>query len=128
MSLRIFLVEDSLTIRVSLMEMLTDLAGACLVGFADQQSEAIQWLRNNPDGWDIAIVDIFLKRGTGMPVLSACAARSPRQRVVVLSNYASAEVHAQAVRLGADRFFDKSEDVEALIDWCRQVRQDLNPR
>lgn len=125
MSLRIFLVEDSLTIRLSLMEMLTELADACLVGMAEQQTEAMAWLREHPDGWDVAIVDIFLKRGSGLPVLSACAGRSAQQRVLVLSNYATCEMRAQALRLGADRVFDKSQDVDALIDYCRQVGQDV---
>jgi len=125
-SLRIFLVEDSLTIRISLMDMLTDLADACLVGIAEQQAEAIQWLNEHPDGWDVAIVDIFLKRGSGLPVLSASADRSTKQRVLVLSNYATPAVRAQALRLGADRVFDKSQDVDALVDYCRRVRQDLN--
>nr|WP_255632093.1 response regulator [Rhodoferax sp. U2-2l] len=124
-SLRIFLVEDSLTIRVSLMDMLTDLADACLVGVAEQQADAIQWLSEHPDGWDVAIVDIFLKRGSGLPVLSACAGRSPKQRVLVLSNYATSEMRAQALRLGVDRVFDKSQDVDALIDYCRQVGLDV---
>jgi len=125
-SLRIFLVEDNLTIRLSLMDMLTDLADACLTGFADQQTDAIEWLNAHPDGWDVAIVDIFLKRGTGLPVLSACAGHSSKQRVLVLSNYATPEMRTQALRLGADRVFDKSQDVDALIDYCRQVRQELN--
>ena len=123
--LRIFLVEDSLTIRVSLMDMLTDLADACLVGVAEQQADATQWLSEHPDGWDVAIVDIFLKRGSGLPVLSACAGRSPKQRALVLSNYATSEMRAQALRLGVDRVFDKSQDVDALIDYCRQVGQDV---
>lgn len=126
MSLRIFLVEDSQTIRISLMDMLTDLADARLVGIAEQQSDAIAWLGEHPDGWDVAIVDIFLKRGSGLPVLSACVGRSPRQRVLVLSNYATPEVRTQALRLGVDRVFDKSQDVDALIDYCRQVRLDVD--
>jgi len=115
-----------LTIRISLMDMLTDLADARLVGIAEQQAEAIQWLNEHPDGWDVAIVDIFLKRGSGLPVLSASADRSTKQRVLVLSNYATPAVRAQALRLGADRVFDKSQDVDALVDYCRRVRQDLN--
>jgi two-component system, OmpR family, response regulator len=124
-SLRIFLVEDSQMIRISLMDMLTDLVDARLVGIAEQQSDAIEWLGEHPDGWDVAIVDIFLKRGSGLPVLSACAGRSPQQRVLVLSNYATPEVRTQALRLGVDRVFDKSQDVDALIDYCRQVRLDV---
>lgn len=126
MSLRIFLVEDSQTIRVTLMDMLTDLAGARLVGFAEQQSDAIAWLSEHPNGWDVAIVDILLKRGSGFSVLRACAGRSSRQHVLVLSNYATPEVRTQALRLGVDCVFDKSQDVEALIDYCRQVRLDAS--
>lgn len=127
LSLRIFLVEDSLTIRLSLMDMLTDLVDACLVGAAETQSDAIQWLSEHPDGWDVAIVDLFLKRGSGLPVVKACAGRALKQRVLVLSNYATPEIRAQAMNLGVDRVFDKSQDVDALIDYCRQVNQALYP-
>ena len=127
MSLRIFLVEDNLTICISLMDMLTDLADARLMGIADTPSDAIQWLSDHPDGWDVAIVDLFLKRGSGLSVVSACAGRPSRQRVVVLSNYATPEVRMHALHLGVDRVFDKSHDVEELIDYCRQVHRELNP-
>lgn len=127
MNMRVFLVEDSPTIRTSLMEMLTDLVDARLVGAAEQQVDAVQWLNAHPDAWDMAIVDIFLKRGSGLPVLTACARRSPKQRVLVLSNYATPEIRTRAYHLGADRVFDKSQDVDALIDYCHEVRQDVSP-
>jgi two-component system, OmpR family, response regulator len=125
-SLRIFLVEDSQTIRVTLMDMLTDLADARLAGTAEQQSDAIAWLNDHPDEWDVAIVDMLLKRGSGFPVLRACATRSSKQRVLVLSNYVTPEVRTQALRLGVDRVFDKSQEVEALIDYCRHMRLDAS--
>ena len=127
MSLRVFLVEDSLTIRTSLMEMLAELVDACLVGVAERQADAEQWLSEHPDAWDVAIVDIFLKRGSGLPVVTACAGRSSKQRVLVLSNYATSEIRTQAYHLGADRVFDKSQDVDALIDYCTEVRLDVSP-
>lgn len=55
-----------------------------------------------------------------VPALAAL----PKQRVLVLSNYATSEMRAQALRLGVDRVFDKSQDVDALIDYCRQVGLD----
>lgn len=126
MNLRVFLVEDNLTIRTSLMDMLMDLVDARLVGIAERQADAVQWLNEHPDEWDVAIVDIFLKRGSGLPVVTACAGRSPKQRVLVLSNYATPEIRTQAYHLGADRVFDKSQDVDALIDYCTEVRLDVS--
>ncbi|OLP07841.1 response regulator receiver domain protein, CheY family [Rhodoferax antarcticus ANT.BR] len=95
-NLRVSLVEDNLTIRISLMDMLTDLVDARMVGIAEQQADAVQWLNEHSDEWDVAIVDIFLKRGSGLPVLTACARRSPKQRVLVLSNYATPEIRTRA--------------------------------
>lgn len=126
-NLRVFLVEDNLTIRISLLDMLTDLVDAHLVGIAEHEDDAVQWLHNHPDGWDVAIVDIFLKSGSGLPVVSACNARSSKQRVLVLTNYATPEIRTQAFDLGADRVFDKSQEVDALIDYCTEVRLDLKP-
>lgn len=127
MNLRVFLVEDNLTIRLRLMDMLTDLVDARLVGIAEQENDAVQWLNKHPDDWDVAIVDIFLKSGSGLPVVSACTGRSPKQRVLVLTNYATPEIRTQAYHLGADRVFDKSQDVDALIDYCTEVRLDVKP-
>ncbi|MCW2313884.1 response regulator [Rhodoferax antarcticus] len=78
------------------MDMLTDMVDARMVGIAEQQADAVQWLNEHSDEWDVAIVDIFLKRRSGLPVLTACARRSPKQRVLVLSNYATPEIRTRA--------------------------------
>jgi ActR/RegA family two-component response regulator len=75
----------------------------------------------------VAIVDLFLKRGSGLAVVSACSGRRPWQRVLILSNYATPAVRAQALQLGVDQVFDKSHDVDALIDYCRQLNAELYP-
>lgn len=119
--LRIFLVEDSPIIRENLVETLRDLAGATVIGHAESENEAIHWLTNNPAAWDMAIVDLFLKQGSGLAVLKACRERNPAQKVVVLSNYAAAqEVKKECARLGADASFDKSNDIDNLIELCAQ--------
>jgi two-component system, OmpR family, response regulator len=115
---RVFLVEDSPIIRQNLSETLAELADCAIVGCADSESDAKTWLQQHRDEWDIAIVDVFLKRGTGLPVLAATKQRNTGQRVVVLSNFASPELSAQALQLGADKVFDKSTDVDALVEFC----------
>lgn len=100
-----------------------------------------------PEDCELVIIDIFLKSGSGLGVLAAAALqaqdeaalapldddadeveasarervdrlRRPRRRLVVLSNYTTADIQQRCLRLGADRVFDKSQDVEALIDYC----------
>ena len=51
---------------------------------------------------------------------SRCApfASWPRQQVVVLSNYATQDIRRRCVQLGADAVFDKSNEIDALLDFC----------
>ena len=67
--------------------------------------------------WDLVIVDLFLKQGSGLGVLEACQDRGRGQRVVVLSNYATADMRKRCAQLGADAVFDKSNEIDALVDY-----------
>lgn len=122
MSLITFLVEDNKTIRDNLVPALEDLVNGQVVGFAETESEALAWLEAHPDDWQLLIVDLFLKEGSGLGVLSGCQARKAGQRVVVLSNYVTADIRARCKTLGADAVFDKSRDLDAFIDYCNTDR------
>lgn len=118
MPLRIYLVEDNAIIRDNLAAALADLADTELCGSAEGERAATAWLRTHADDWDLAIVDIFLKQGNGVGVVAAGMARRPEQRLVVLTNYASPAVREQCLKLGADAVFDKSHDIDELVDFC----------
>lgn len=118
MSMRIFVVEDSPRLRDNLAATLKEMAGVEVVGTAETEHEARRWLADNRDAWDIAIVDLFLRVGSGLNLLEACARRAPTQKVVVLSNHSSRDVRWRCQQLGADAVFDKSHDVDALVQFC----------
>ena len=118
MRLKTFIVEDNPTIRENLIATLEELAGVEAVGSSDTENESKNWLVKNPDSWDLAIVDLFLKQGSGLGVLSACRGRKPGQKVVVLSNYATADIRQRCTQLGVDAVFDKSNEIDALVDYC----------
>lgn len=120
MKLRAYIVEDNATIRENLIDALAELADVETVGIAETESEGTSWLSANAAHWDIAIVDLFLRQGSGLGVLTACQQRAPRQRMVVLSNYATADVRARCTQLGVDAVFDKSNEIDALVDYCMQ--------
>jgi len=122
MALITFLVEDNKTIRDNLVPALEDLVNGQIVGFAETESDALAWLASHPHDWQLLIVDLFLKEGSGLGVLSGCKVRGPGQRVVVLSNYVTADIRARCEALGADAVFDKSRDLDAFIDYCNTDR------
>ncbi|HET9977209.1 MAG TPA: response regulator [Burkholderiaceae bacterium] len=116
--LSIFVVEDSETIRNNLVAALEEWVPVRLVGVAESANDAIEQLLAPTAACDLAIVDVMLREGSGVDVLSALKkANSPVKRVV-LTNYATPLVRDHCLALGADRVFDKSSEVEALLDYC----------
>jgi DNA-binding NarL/FixJ family response regulator len=118
---RAVLVEDNPAIREQLIETLADLTDIRVVHTVDTEAEACQWMISNLSQWDVAIVDIFLRRGNGLNVLEAIRKRPGDKRVVVLTNFATDDMRRRAQSLGADRMFDKSTDLELLIDYCKRL-------
>ncbi len=121
MALITFLVEDNPRIRDNLIPALEDLTNARVVGTAETEQAAVHWLQSHDGHWDLAIVDMFLTEGSGLGVLKGCADRQAHQRVVVLTNYATLEMRQQSIALGADAVFDKSTQLDALLDFCQRL-------
>ncbi len=118
MQLRTYIVEDNPTIRENLISTLEELASIKPVGTAETENDGKSWLVSNGELWDLAIVDLFLKQGSGLGVISALRGRKPHQRVVVLSNYATPDIRKRCAQLGVDAVFDKSNEIDGLIDYC----------
>jgi DNA-binding NarL/FixJ family response regulator len=115
-----YIVEDSPVIRESLIATLEELAPVHVVGWAADEAGAVRWLTQPGNAAALLIVDIFLGGGSGLGVLRAVGRLTRRPRMVVLSNYASPDMRRTCLALGADQVFDKSTDIDALIDWCNQ--------
>lgn len=116
--LHTYVVEDNLTIRENLIGTLEELTCTTVVGFAETEEHARAWLLHADNKWDLAIVDLFLKQGSGLGVLQACRSRGPTQKVVVLSNYATPDIRRRCAEFGVDAVFDKSNEIDALVDFC----------
>lgn len=120
MRLKTYIVEDNRTIRENLIETLKELADIDLVGTCDTEIEGKTWLVQNPEKWDLVIVDLFLKQGSGLGVLAACRHRKSKQKIIVLSNYATTDIRQRCAQLGVDAVFDKSNEIDALLNYCVQ--------
>jgi DNA-binding NarL/FixJ family response regulator len=131
--LKTYIVEDNPIIRDSLIATLDELVSIEVVGVAQDEATAVHWLTRCEHDAELVIVDIFLKAGSGLGVLRAAkasrAAREaqgpegshPRRKLVVLSNYATPDIRQRCLGLGADRVFDKSNDIDELVQYCGRL-------
>ena len=119
--LKAYLVEDSPIIRENLIAALEELAPVEVIGTAEDERSAIDWLTSVSPACDLIIVDLFLKSGSGLGVLRAAQRLDHTIRLIVLSNYATADMRRTCEALGASRVFDKSGEVDELIGYCEQL-------
>ena len=113
-----YVVEDNVIVLESLIAALEELAPVHVVGTAADESVAVEWLRADGEHCDLVIIDIFLRTGSGLGVIAAARRKRPDAALVVLSNYATDEMHARCLASGADRVFDKSRDIDQLVAYC----------
>ena len=113
-ALHVYIVEDSPIIQ-RLLASAVAAAGAEVSGCsADAQTAVADLFALQPD---LILIDIRLASGSGLDVLRALHEHSlvPEAIKVVLTNYADAEYENLCVRLGADRFFDKSLETSQAL-------------
>jgi two-component system OmpR family response regulator len=122
--LRILLVEDNARLVDELQATLEDLARAKVVAIASAEAAACAWMDSRTNGCDVAIIDMFLKSGSGLGVLEHMRGYERPPQRVVLTNYATPDMRTRCRSLGADAVFDKSTEIEELLDWlaATQVR------
>lgn len=119
--LKTFIVEDSSVIRDNLTETLHENAPVEVIGAAEDEATALAWVKAHRDTCQLVIVDIFLKSGTGLGVLKGLKAMGRGPHRVVLSNHATPDVRAKCAELGADKVFDKSNEIEEMLGYLNRL-------
>ena len=122
-ALKAFIIEDSPVIRENLIAALEELAPVHVVGSAEDEPGAVTWLTSAEHACDLVIIDIFLKRGSGLGLLRAVSHLDKPMSLVVLSNYATPDMRRKCLELGATRVFDKSNEIDALIQYCARLAE-----
>ena len=117
MSLATILVEDSRTIRDNLIAALMEFSDIEILATAESAAEATQAARLHTDRWNLMILDLFLKEGSGLTVLRALQDRRADQQIVVLTNYATQDIRNRCSMAGANAVFDKSTELEAFFGY-----------
>jgi two-component system OmpR family response regulator len=121
-AVRVVLIEDSPALRQVLSGMIEDIAGIEIIGEVDAEDQALAVIEQYRP--DIAIIDLELNQGSGLNVLRQIYAQSDRyhgMHAVVFSNHAHASVRERCRMLGASAFFDKTFQMDDLLDYLQRV-------
>ena len=117
MQLAVFVVEDNPEIQENLAGALEELTCVKVVGGTGTEEGALAWLAAD-NRWDMLIIDLFLKGGSGMRLVQRVQRTRAEQKIIVFSNYVNASVRKRCAQLGVDAVFDKSTEIDALVDYC----------
>ena len=121
--LRTFIVEDSPIIQDALISALEEFTPVQVVGTAVDEPTAVAWMTEPHQECDLMIIDVILKSGSGLGVLQSAARHGVPGKRVVLTNYASPEMRKACTDMGADRVFDKSQELEELMAYCARLAE-----
>ena len=117
--MKVFVADDSTVLRERVIEMLSDLPGIEIVGYAQDVSETLTAIKKlNPD---VVILDIRMPGGSGMDVLQDVKKDKQAPVVIILTNYPYPQYRKKCLGLGADYFFDKSTEFEKMTELFRQL-------
>jgi DNA-binding NarL/FixJ family response regulator len=110
---KVFIVEDSPSVRVRLIEMIESVEGTQIVGQAETPQDAVDGILAS--GPDCIVLDLHLRGGSGLDVLRGVRAQGCECSVVVLTNHPDRAYRAACFTLGADWFFDKTNEFDEVV-------------
>ena len=117
-SFKALIVEDNPIILANLVATLEELTEIKVVATVDSEKDAVHELAERASELNLVIVDIFLASGSGLGVLKSAQEMAMPARRVVLTNYATDDIRRRCTKLGADRVFDKSNELDGFLDYC----------
>ena len=112
--LRVLIIEDSAIVRERLIAMIDQLHLPIRVAaVADGLQAVLRFEKLCPDA---VVLDIELPGLNGFDLLAQFKLQRPGCVVIVLTTYAYPEFRENAMRLGADYFFDKAMEFERVTE------------
>jgi len=114
-----FIADDSGPVRERLIDLLSEIEGAEVVGQAANAGDAVEGVRRLKP--HVVILDIQMPGGSGIDVLKEIKQQSLPPVVLMLTNHASPQYRRKCLEWGADYFLDKSRDLERLLTIFRSL-------
>ena len=112
--MQVLIVDDSRVFRSRLVELLLTNNKSNKIVEAGNIIEAQEILvEYSPD---FLITDIRMQGGSGFDLMKELDGKFQNMTKVVITNYTDEQYRNKALKSGADYFFDKSQDMEKLLE------------
>lgn len=120
--IRVFLVDDHPLVREWLTNLLRMESDIEVIGEAEDQATAVQMIEKFKP--DVAVLDLSLKRGSGLDLIKVLQQRIPTTRLLVLSMHEQVSDVERAMRAGARGYVMKRESTSQIVNAIRAVNED----
>jgi DNA-binding NarL/FixJ family response regulator len=117
--IRVFVVDDHPLVRDWLRNLLEMERDFDVVGEADEPMTALAAMSTHRP--DVAVVDLSLKRGSGLELIKDLRAKHPEIKVLVLSMHEEISDVERALRAGARGYVMKGESSDQIVPAIRWV-------
>jgi len=122
--MRLFIADDSETIRTYLVTRLSKLDGIEIVGEAEESQEAVEAIeRLKPD---VVILDIRMPKGDGILTLQTVKRSRSVPIVIMYTNYPYPQYNKLSMVTGADYFYDKATEYRELTETLKKLARQTN--
>jgi DNA-binding NarL/FixJ family response regulator len=121
--MKVLIVDDSAVVRVRLADLLLEVEGVESVAQAENGQQGLELVKSLKP--DVAIVDVRMPRRSGIDLLEDVRKSRQTLKVIMLTNYPTPENREKCLSLGADYFFDKSSEIEEVVNALKYLREDF---
>jgi DNA-binding NarL/FixJ family response regulator len=118
--LKVVIADDSALVRERLATLISEIKAVELVCQASDAREALEDIRRlRPD---VVVLDIRMAEGNGLRVLEAIKADAVAPVVIMLTAFPYPQYRRKCLEMGAEYFFDKTNEFDCVADVLRQLR------
>lgn len=117
--IRVLVADDHAVVRRGLRQILTETTDIDFAGEATSPEEAMAVLRKGR--FDVAVVDINLRGGSGLELLGSLRREMPGLPVLILTMYSDEQYAVRALKSGAAGFLTKESAPEELVSAVRKL-------
>ncbi|MFL9893196.1 Response regulator receiver domain-containing protein [Burkholderia sp. WP9] len=126
LTLRVFLVDDAVSVRRRMAALLGALDGVEIVGEAEESGAALTGVETGAA--DLVVTELHLSGGTGMELLASLAKRMPHVIAIVLTNHSGAWFRRACLMSGAHYFFDKTSEFDLARSTIQRIASEHRTR
>ncbi|MDT8841102.1 response regulator [Paraburkholderia fungorum] len=125
-ALRVFLVDDAVSVLRRLTELFGTLDGVKIVGEAEEPHAAFAGIETAAA--DLVVTELHLSGGTGLELLALIRQSFPHVIVMVLTNHSGAWFRRACLSGGAHYFFDKTSEFDLARSTIQRIANEHRTR